>query len=90
MSAHRNFMIKLSGQPPQPWGFVVYRTTYDDEEAWKRAKNVLLQLKEEDKEAIEDERGDPDTGTLKIVEDEKLLKDKTAKEVRLYVIILNA
>jgi len=65
------------------WGFVVYRTTYDDDAAWERAKTRLLRAKDERRESIESEGGDPDLATLVFIENEAELKDKSPTEVRL-------
>ncbi|KAI9827411.1 MAG: hypothetical protein M1819_006952 [Sarea resinae] len=67
------------------WGFVVYRTTYDDDAAFAVAKTKILATLStaEGREEIEENRGDPDLATLKFIDDEAALKDRTAQEVRL-------
>lgn len=67
----------------EPWGFVVYRTTYGEEEKWKRFRRALDDFIEGASESIHSEGADPQAVVLEFVEDEATLKDATSQQIRL-------
>lgn len=69
---------------PNPWGFVVYRTVYGDEDAWHAFRLKLNTIIGEQREFIESEGADPQSMTLEFIEDEATLNNATSQQIRLY------
>lgn len=67
----------------RPWGFVVYRIAYDDDDEWEAFRNKLDQIVKGSRENILSEGADPRGVTLKFVENAQTLKNATSQQIRL-------
>jgi len=77
--------VENSSNPnePNPWGFVVYRTVYDNDDRWAPFKTRLEDIIDGESESIRSEGADPLGFTLKYVEDKATLENLTSQQIRL-------